>query len=297
MTTHAVLGAGGVGGFIGALLADAGHGVELLLRPERLAEHPAELALESPFGSFRVPVGRASQLASPVDVLWVTVKATQLEAALGAVPDPALAGVVVPLLNGIEHLGYLRSHWGGDRVVAASIGIEAERVAPGRIVHRSPWARLSFPAAEEARLGDVAATLARYGCACRFDGTETTVLWRKLVFLAPFALSTSAAGAPIGEVRDRAERRELLERAVGEACAVAQASGAEVDESATLRGVATMPAEMRSSMQKDLDAGNPLELDAIAGPILRGGERHRIRTPAVAQLAAEVKRRSREGSR
>jgi 2-dehydropantoate 2-reductase len=297
MTTHAVLGAGGVGGFVATLLAGAGHDVTLLLRAERLADHPRELELESPFGRFRAPVGLAARLDEPVDVLWVTVKATQLDAAMPAVPEPELAGVVVPLLNGIDHVPYLRSRWGDARVVAASIGIEAERVAPGRIVHRSPFARLSFPAAEEPRLGDVAATFTRYGCTCRFDGDETSVLWRKLVFLAPFALSTSAAGASIGEVREQAERRELLERAVGEACAVAQAAGAEVDEGATLRGIAAMPGEMRSSMQKDLAAGNPLELDAIAGPILRGAERHGIRTPAVSRLAAEVERRSLENAR
>ena len=79
---HAILGAGGVGGLIGAALAKSGESVTLVLRPEALKNYPAELSLESPLGSFSVPVDRAASVSVPCDVLWITVKATQLEAAL-----------------------------------------------------------------------------------------------------------------------------------------------------------------------------------------------------------------------
>ncbi len=79
---HAILGAGGVGGLIAAALAKSGDSVTVVLRPEALDDYPAELSLESPFGSFRVPVERARDVTQPFDVLWIAVKATHLEAAL-----------------------------------------------------------------------------------------------------------------------------------------------------------------------------------------------------------------------
>ena len=102
---HAILGAGGVGGLIGVALAKSGESVTLVLRPEALKDYPAELSLESPLGSFSVPVDRAASVAAPYDVLWITVKATQLEAALRSVTvDPEQIGAVVPLLNGMDHV-------------------------------------------------------------------------------------------------------------------------------------------------------------------------------------------------
>src|SRR6266853_6672572 len=130
---HAILGAGGVGGLIGVALSKSGESVTLVLRPEVLKDYPAELSLESPLGSFSVPVDRAASVAAPYDVLWITVKATQLESALRSVTvDPTQIGAVVPLLNGMDHVPLLRARFGHDRVVPASIGVETERVAPGK---------------------------------------------------------------------------------------------------------------------------------------------------------------------
>src|ERR1700692_1077834 len=109
---HAILGAGGVGGLIGVALAKSGESVTLVLRPEALKDYPAELSLESPLGSFSVPVDRVSRGATAYDVLWITVKATQLESALRSVTvDPGQLGAVVPLLNGINHVAVLRARF------------------------------------------------------------------------------------------------------------------------------------------------------------------------------------------
>src|SRR5215472_4505772 len=100
---HAILGPGGVGGLIGACLAQSSYAVTVIGREATMAHYPAELELESPFGHFRVPVEHAL-IVPPVDVLWITVKATQLEAALAALPTAEQIGAIVPLLNGIEHV-------------------------------------------------------------------------------------------------------------------------------------------------------------------------------------------------
>src|SRR5580765_3569639 len=139
---HAILGVGGVGGLIGASLARLGDSVTAVVKPQSLASYPEQLKLESPCGNFVVPVARSADVP-PVDVLWIAVKATQLQDSLAALTKPESVTAIVPLLNGIDHLFLLRQKYGNDRVIAATIAVESERVAPGNIVHRSPFAILN----------------------------------------------------------------------------------------------------------------------------------------------------------
>ena len=284
---HAILGAGGVGGFVGAVLAAAGEPVLLLLRAETLAVHPETLTLDSPFGHLVAPVARAASLEEEVDILWVTPKATQLEAALEAVPE-GRAGMVIPLLNGVDHVARLRARFGAARVVPATIAAELERSSPGHIVHRSPFARFGFAAAGQAALTRVAEILTRFGCSCGFEADELTLLWRKLVLLAPMALNTTAARGSVGEVRADPGRNRRFEQSAREACAVAVAEGARIEVEPTMTVLRGFPGSLRSSMQKDVAAGRPPELDAIGGPILRGGARHGIAVPVTAELVTEI---------
>ena len=288
---HAILGAGGVGGLIGACLARLGDSVTLVLRPESLAKYPDQLHLESALGNFTVPVSRAAEVPS-ADVLWITVKATQLDAALASFTKPESVKAIVPLLNGIDHLALLRSKYGAERVIAATIAVETERVAAGHIVHRSPFARLNVSSKGKALLGGTVEQLQKMGFECKFIDDEPTLMWGKLVFLAPFALTTTAADKTVGEIRSDPEWRGLGEACVREACAVAVAEGAKVDPEKVLLSVSGVPANMRSSMQKDVEKGQIPELDAIAGPILRGGQRHGIEVPVTKKLVAGVERRA-----
>lgn len=288
---HAILGAGGVGGLIGACLARCGDSVTMVVRPEALAQFPEQLQLESAFGNFTVPVARASTV-SAADILWITVKATQLDAALSSFNDAGAAGAIVPLLNGIDHLAMLRARYGSGRVIAATIAVEAERIAPGHIVQRTPFARLNVASAGRNQLGSTVDALQKIGFECRFIDDEATLMWSKIVFLAPFALTTSAADRTTGAVIADPEWKQQLESCVREACAVAQAEGAKVDADAIIASMLKMPPNMRSSMQKDVERGNPPELDAIAGPILRGGAKHGIAVPATKKLVAAVERRA-----
>ena len=292
---HAILGAGGVGGLIGVALAKSGESVTLVLRPEALRGYPSELSLESPLGSFSVPVERAASVAAPCDVLWITVKATQLESALRSVTvDPDQIGAVVPLLNGIDHVALLRARFGHDRVVPASIGVEAERVAPGKIIHRGMAIRLTFSSIGEGRLTSTVEEFRKFGFACQFVADEMKILWTKLSVLAPFALTTSATGLTIGEVRSDPAWHKRLEVMVREVAAVGTASGTPLDASVILTFFDKTPPGGRSSMQKDVAAGNPPELDAIAGPILRHAEEHGIDVPVTRELVAMIRGKSAE---
>jgi 2-dehydropantoate 2-reductase len=284
---HAILGPGGVGGLMGACLAKTGASVTMVVRPDALEQYPRQLQFESPFGNFTVPIERTSQVP-PVDVLWITVKATQLETALRSIPAADTAGVIVPLLNGIDHVELLRSRYGADRVFPATIAVESERVAPGHIVRRSPFARLSVIARAKSLLGTTLEQLQQLKFTCPLIDHEPTLLWGKLAFLAPIALTTTAAGATTGQVAADPHWRGQLESCVREACAVATADGAQVDPDIGIAAFRSLPPGMRSSMQKDVEQGKLPELDAIAGPILRGAARYGISVPVTQSLVAAV---------
>src|SRR5260221_38753 len=265
---HAILGAGGVGGLVGAALAKSGDSVSLVLRPETLKDYPAELSLESPLGSFSVPVERVAQVAQPFDVLWIAVKATHLDAALRSITNTD-HGAIVPLLNGIDHVALLRARFGHDKVVPATIGVESERAAPGKIIHRSKSVRLTVSSLGESRLASTLEKLRQFGFNCQFSSDELKMLWNKLVILAPYALTTTASGLTMGEVFSDPEWRKRIIAAMYEACAVATASGTPMDPADFIRFFEGVPPVARSSMQNDVAAGNPPELDGIAEPILR----------------------------
>lgn len=273
---HAVLGAGGVGGLVGGALARAGHPVTLLVRPGRTNQYPEQLAVESePLGTFEAPVRVADRLDGPSDVVWITVKATALEEALAAVsPEELGDGVVVPLLNGVDHVKQLRDRYGPERVLPGTIRVEAEQLAPGRVRHLSTFADVQVaPSPATRERGEVLCEELRgASLTCEVRDDEATMLWSKLCFLAPFALATTASGGPLGGVRSDPGWSARLEGCVNEACAVGVAEGAKVAPAPILAVLKGLPDGFRSSMQKDVGAGRPPELDAIAGPVLRGSE-------------------------
>jgi 2-dehydropantoate 2-reductase len=278
---HAILGPGGVGGLIGGCLAKNGEKVTMVVRRETLAEYPRQLTIESRIGNFTAPVEKVADVP-PCDVVWFTVKTTQMESALRSFAATTPVRGIVPLQNGIDHVAYLRERYGAERVLPGVFAGETERVAPGHIVHRTPFARLNLIGKARHLLGDT------------FIEDEPTLLWTKLVFLAPVALTTSAADMPIGGIISSPEWRSRLESCVREGCAVATAEGAKVDPNAGIPLLLNLPPGMKSSMQKDIEHGNPTELDAIGGRILRGGARFGIPVPITTLLVEMVAKRTQQ---
>lgn len=279
-----------MGGLMGASLAQCGAPVTMVVRAAALPTYPQELRLESPFGNVTVPVSVAAEVPS-VDVLWLAVKATQLDESLKVVKNTDSVKGIIPLLNGIDHLALLRNRFGTERVVPATIAVESERVAPSHIVHRSSFARLNVSSVGKALLSSTLEELQKIGFECRFLDHEPTLMWSKLVFLGPFALTTTASDKGTAEILSDPHWRGLGMACIREACAVAIAEGAQLNADAVIAGLAKMPGNMRSSMQKDVEQGHVPELDAIAGPILRGAKRHGIKIPATEALVAAVEAR------
>ncbi|MCX5387278.1 ketopantoate reductase family protein [Streptomyces sp. NBC_00083] len=287
----AVLGPGGIGGLLAALLSRAGHRV-ICIAGEATAEalrHDGIRVRSEQFGDFTAGVEADTALREPVDLCLVTVKQNALDAALDRTPPHFLdGGIVLPLLNGIEHMSTLRAHYGAEGVVAGVIRVESTRIAPGVIEHGSPFLDIDLaPTGATEAVAPLAALLNAVGANTRVVGGETAVLWGKLAFLAPFALLTTRYRLPIGAIRT--ERRQELEALVEETVAVSSAAGGPGDAAHVLSRYDAFPPGSKSSMLRDAEAGRPLELDAIGGALLRAGERLGIPTPLTTRLMSELR--------
>jgi 2-dehydropantoate 2-reductase len=287
----AVLGPGGVGGLLGALLARTGATVTCLAGPSTVAVLNRQgIRVESALlGDFTVPVRAAERLTDPVGVVLVTGKATQLEEALVRLPaDVVGTALVVPLLNGVEHVDALQKRYPDATVVPATVRVESTRTAPGAIHHGSPFLAVEL-GEDSTAIRRFATQLEQAGDTVKVSDDAATVMWSKLTFLAALALLTTAAQAPAGEVREK--RRDDLVAVVGEIAAVAQAEGAAVRADDVVTFFDGIPAGMRSSMQRDAEAGNRLELDAIAGAVVRAAARHGIPVPVTTRYVDELQGR------
>lgn len=293
MTSVAVLGAGGVGGFVAAALARSGTATTIVARPQTaaaIARHGLRVSSRL-LGDFEARPATAAHLREPVDALLVATKATGLEAALDRVRG--LPPLVVPLLNGLDHLELLRSRFDAERVAAAVIRVESDRPQTGVIVQTSPGCRIDVTG-DGAAVTAVAGVLRTAGLEVRTGVPEALVMWSKLARLCPLALTTTAFDATIGELRADPAGREALHGAVTETVAVAVADGAPLVAADSLAELEQAHPGLGSSMRRDVAAGRPTELNAIAGAVLRAGARHRLSCPTVAELARRVAARARE---
>jgi 2-dehydropantoate 2-reductase len=270
----AILGPGAVGGALAVRLSLAGERVLCVARPEAAAGIRAEgLTLVHGGRELKARPDAVQELESPVDLLLVTVKAHQLARSLERVRvEP---GLVLPLLNGIEHMELLRETFA--HVAAATIGrFEAHRAGAARIVQESGTALVTVAD------GHSADALARAGVEVREGGGEKDVLWEKLARLAPLAALTSATQETVGELRGDPRLRAGVE----EACAVATADGAGVSPAEEWAIIESLPADLTTSTARDVAAGRPSELDAITGAVVRAGRRLGVPTPTLEDLLA-----------
>lgn len=321
----AVLGPGGVGGLLAGALArersaeqpqDAGSGGgEGALADRRslrssiggarvvvLARDSTARAIESRglrvtsvvLGDFTAHPRTIERLQEPVDALIVSTKAAGLADALERVQ--AQPRLVLPLLNGLDHLAVLRERFGSSTVVAGTIRVEADRPEPGVVVHTSRFLRVdmaSHDAAMRAPMQELAAVLSDAGVPARVCASEPQVMWSKLVRLNALACTTSAFDLPLGRIRSTPELRAELVGAIEEGCAVARAEGALIAAGDPLGELNAAHDTLGSSMQRDIAAGRPPELDAIPGAVLRAAARHSIECPTIERLVATIAERAR----
>lgn len=296
MRSIAILGPGAVGGLLAAVLLRVGEQVTVVGR-EREVELIAKSGISLESARFGGVVGArpvaVTELAGSADILLVTTKATMLPQALERIKTRP--GLVVPLLNGVEHMPALRAHFGSSPVAAGTIRVEAKRSAPGRVLHSSPSVRIELAADDRAvqeDLRELAEVLQRAEIETMIGVGETQVLWSKFVRLAPLACTTTASGRQIGFIRSDPHWRRVLVAAIAEVVAVANTEGARIDPAVPLGELDAAHPTLGSSMQRDLAVGREPELDAIAGAVIRAGAKHGRECPTIAELAAAIAERA-----
>ncbi len=295
MAAMAVLGPGGVGGFLAATLTRAGNDVTVIAREQTAALIGRQgIEVQSVrLGEFHARPPAAPILDQRVEVLFVATKATGLEDALSRIQSPP--DLVVPLLNGLDHMLVLRRRFAAGRVAAGAIRIEADRPQAGRIVQTSPFLRVDLAANDQvllAALERIAATLSHAQIPAEIGASEAQILWSKLVRLNALACTTSACDRQLGFIRDDPRWRGALIECIEEGAAVAAAEGARIDPAKPLSELEAAHPELGSSMQRDIAAGREPELDAIAGSVLRAAARHGLACPTIARLARVVAARA-----
>jgi 2-dehydropantoate 2-reductase len=291
-TSAAVLGPGAVGGSLAVRLTNAGVRVVCVAHPEAVGLVAlAGLVVESPEGTLTARMEVVEQLSRPVDLLLVTVKAPSLEDAIERVdPDAVTEGVVLPLLNGLEHMDVLRARF-GDRVAAGSIShFQAYRAGRVQIIEAtgSPVVTIASERLPSSEVEQAADTLRQARIDVRVGQNEKRVLWHKLARIAPLAAATAVTGRTVGELRDDSAWRPRLELAVAEACAVAEADGVSLRPSAQWTIIDDMADETKPSAARDVAAGRRSELDAILGAVLRVAERLDVPCPTLTEFAVTV---------
>ena len=302
----AVIGAGGIGGLYGGLLARAGHDVSFLARGPHLRaiqEHGLKVQ-SAQFGDFLVH-GRASsdpgELGS-ADLVLLTVKTYDLDSATEAAAEVlAPEGSLLTFQNGVDAPDRVAASLGSERVLIGTTGLETTILEPGVIGHLSSAhyvfvAALHGPPTERVRGIVEVLRHAQINASEAEDGHRA--LWEKAFVLIPMATITSVCRAPIGPIRSLPETNALLEGLLDEVTAVAGAYGYDLSHArAHVRGMIDAWAyDGKASMARDFERGRPTELEAITGALVRLGEAKGIDVPVARTAYALLKLRADLGS-
>jgi 2-dehydropantoate 2-reductase len=296
----AVMGAGGVGGYYGGLLARHGNTVWLIARRDHLhALQQRGLEIRSVMsGDFHVAIRATDDPRSvgPVDLILFTVKTYDTEVAAEAIkPLVGPQTVVLTMQNGIDNAERIGAIVGADRVMAGPVYIGARIKAPGVIEQNAGPCRIVFgepTGGVSARGQRLLQSFQEAGIVCELSNHVITALWEKFMFICVFSGFTALARLPIGPIRTFPPLRQLYTACLQELYQVATASGVTlrtdmVDHVLTFTDAVTEG--MKSSLQMDLDRGKRLEVDSLQGVVVRLGERLGIPTPVHTLLYAFLK--------
>jgi 2-dehydropantoate 2-reductase len=275
---YGIIGAGGVGGYFGGILARAGHTVHVIARGDSLAAIRRQhgLAIHTPTDQFIAPVDASDdpKTLDDTDLILVAVKGYSLPEIAPALRAQAARGAtIVPLLNGVDIVDRLSAEGvARNAILPGAAYISAARTAPGVITRFSgPAPRIvvaNGPHAEQL-VADVKNT--GVGGAVITDDI-TVELWRKFFFIAPMAAACGLARRAVGGVREAPLGRALIERATREVVALADALGIptrpdEVDR--VMKQIDALAPTVKPSFLFDLEHGGPTELDLLSGTVSR----------------------------
>ena len=286
----AVMGTGGVGGYFGARLAQAGHEVAFVARGRQLAALRARgLRVQSQLGDVHLPnveVTDEPAEIGPVDLVLFTVKLWDtLEAAEAVKPLLGTQTAVVSFQNGVVKDDILRQTLGAEHVIGGVTYIAATIAEPGVIRHSGTLQKLVFGEYD----GSQSPRVRQFRGACADSGIDAEIsdrieqaIWEKFVFLVGLSGTTSLARTPIGPIRSHPRSRAFLHDVMTEVVQVALAQGVPLPADYADERLAftdQVPASMTSSMHHDLEQGNRLEVPWLSGDVVERGARLGVPTP------------------
>jgi 2-dehydropantoate 2-reductase len=285
----AVFGAGGVGGYFGGRLALAGEDVVFIARGAHLQAMRQEgLRVESPKGNFTVPSVQATDAPAQVglvDAVLVAVKAWQVpEAAQAIRPMVGPETFVVPLQNGLEAPAQFAAALGASQVIGGTCVISSSISAPGCIQHAGLEPSVTLgeldnrpsPRAERLRQAFMRAEVT-----ATVPADIQVAIWEKFMAIR-FGPVGAVTRAPVGVLRSIPETRQMVEQACHETLAVARARGIALPEDSpakTMAALDSVPPGIIASLQRDIVAERPSEMDALIGALVRLGAEAGVATP------------------
>jgi 2-dehydropantoate 2-reductase len=288
----AVMGAGAVGCYYGAMLARAGHEVVLIGRPSHVEAIRANgLRLETKTFDEQVKLGASTQADAVrgADLVLFCVKSTDTESAAAEIEPHLLPGaLVLTLQNGVDNDERVRSVLPSSEVAAAVVYVATEMAGPGHVKHHGRGELVIAPSRSSEQ---VAQQLAAAGVPTQISGNVRGSLWAKLVLNCAYNALSAITQMPYGEVVKGQGVADVIRDVVAECLAVAKAEGVAIpgDTDAAVRGIAeTMPTQYSSTAQ-DLSRGKPSEIDHLNGYVVRRGEALGVPTPANRVLLVLVK--------
>jgi len=294
-----VLGAGGIGGYFGGRLAQAGADVAFLVRPKRREQLARDgLVVESPKGNFKLPVKTvaAEELKSGYDAVLFTCKAYDLDSAMDAIA-PAMKGeaALIPMLNGIAHFDRLDQRFGKQKIMGGSCQINVMLRPDGSILHADPLQRIIFgerDRTKSARAEAFAAELAKTQLDWVLSDDVELELWEKIVFLCALASTTCLFRGNVREIMAAPGGREAMQRALSANAEIATREGHAPRAVAIERASARLldpEGTWSASMLRDLEGGGNVEADHIVGWMLERARKHGIDDTVLALAYTHLK--------
>lgn len=274
------MGAGGIGSYLGGVLARSGADVTLICRGKHLAAIRARgLAVSSPKHSFSVPVAARDDCAGRADVILQTTKLYQLEASTRQMlPMVGEGTIVLPLQNGVTAAEEVGAIVGAGKVLRATVFLNARLTAPGVVDSRSEMDTVVF----DERAKPFIDLCRAAGIDARPSADIGAEQWRKFLPVAGLSALSCLSRQPIGPVRDEPRLRALYRQAMAEVAALARAKGIVLEADVVERMLALAGRykyDARVSMLEDLEAGRPLELEWLSGYVSREAARLGVPTP------------------
>jgi 2-dehydropantoate 2-reductase len=296
----AVMAAGAVGGYFGARLAAAGHDVSFIARGTHLeAIRRDGLRIESPLGDLNIRDAKATPDPSEIGVVDIALFAVKLwdteVAAKAALPLVGADTRVITFQNGVDSVERLQPILGADHVVGGTTHMASVIAAPGVIAHTSQFARMRCGHVE----GRADPILSRFVEEVRSAGIEATLSddinldrWKKFTFLVGLSGATGMMRSPLGPILADADTRAFFLALMQEVVAVGRAAGIKLAADFAQDQLAfadTAPPGMKASLLHDLERGNRIELDWLAGAVVALGRARNIATPANAAVYVALK--------